>query len=304
MSHSVKILLVVCVTLGYGLMELATRCYQRSVHPTKDDTKLELLMFLSLVVVTQPVIFLAMDKLCTWLMPAQRGALAHWPWWAMVGLLLVFEDGIQYAWHRASHTPLLWPFHRAHHTATYMSARMTYRNNFFYYLVMPNLWFAGVAVYLGFGGVYLGYMLFKLLVMVGAHSAWPWDAPLYRIRALRPVMWVVQRTISTPSTHWAHHALTNADGVGHYTGNFGPLLFLWDIIFRTGHIDSAQRYPAAVGLKDDLILGRERWFHECFFPLVRSKRARSVLQPGGRVYAETECASDLWISHRSKMWGN
>ena len=146
-------------------------------------------------------------------------------------LLLIGDDLTQYLWHRASHTPLLWPLHRAHHSAAYMSVRITYRNNFFYYLMMPGLWIGGVAVYLGFGPIYAAYLVIKLAVILGAHCAWAWDAPLYRIRALHPLMWVLERTISTPATHWAHHALTNEDGIGHYKGNFGNLLFFWDVLF-------------------------------------------------------------------------
>ena len=102
--------------------------------------------------------------------------------------------------------------------------------------------------------------------------------------ALRPVMWVVQRTISTPSTHWAHHALTNADGIGHYKGNFGNLLFFWDVLFGTAHI--TQRYPAEVGLRDDQLFGRESWWVQLFYPLFRSQRAHSALIPGGKPYEE------------------
>lgn len=59
------------------------------------------------------------------------------------------------------------------------------------------------------------------------------------------------------------HALTNADGVGHYKGNFGNLLFLWDIVF-----------------------GDERWAHQMFYPLAHSRREHSALRPGGRPYEE------------------
>ena len=97
-------------------------------------------------------------------------------------------------------------------------------------------------------------------------------------------MWLVERTISTPATHWAHHALTNADGVGHYKGNFGNLLFLWDIVFGSAHI--TRRYPAAVGLQDDLAFGEEHWAHQMFYPLSHSKREHSALRPGGRPYEE------------------
>jgi sterol desaturase/sphingolipid hydroxylase (fatty acid hydroxylase superfamily) len=172
-----------------------------------------------------------------------------------------------------------------------MSIRMTYRNNFFYYLMMPGLGMAGVLLYLGFGAVYGFYFVVKVTVILGAHSAWRWDEPLYRIRALRPLMWLVERTHSTPATHWAHHALTNADGVGHYKGNFGNLLFVWDVLFGSAHI--TRQYPAKVGLQDDLVYGQERWFAQMFYPLLQSRREHSALRFGGRAYAEQETHADV-----------
>ena len=281
--------LVVTLILGFAVMEFATRRYQRNVNANANDTKLELMMFLSLLAIAQPVALLGADKLCGWLMPQQRGAWADLPWWAMFGIFLVVDDMTQYWWHRISHTPLLWPLHRAHHSAKYMSIRITYRNNFFYYMLMPGLWLAGVMIFLGLGPVYAIYIVIKMAVILGAHSAWRWDEPLYRIRALRPLMWLVQRTISTPSTHWAHHALTNAAGIGHYKGNFGNMLFVWDMLFGSAHI--TQKYPAQVGLQDDQLFGKERWFHEMFYPLLQSKRDHSALRAGGRAFAEAETAS-------------
>ena len=43
-----------------------------------------------------------------------------------------------------------------------------------------------------------------------------------------------------------------------------------------------------MGLQDDLIFGKERWFHEMFYPLLHSKREHTALAPGGKIYAETE----------------
>jgi sterol desaturase/sphingolipid hydroxylase (fatty acid hydroxylase superfamily) len=215
-----------------------------------------------------------------------KGALADWPAWAMFAILLVGDDLTQYWWHRLSHSPLLWPLHRAHHSAHYMSIRMTYRNNFFYYAMMPGLWISGVAIYLGFANVYLVYIVIKLTVIMGAHCALPWDRPLYKIPALRPLMWVVERTISTPATHWAHHAMTNEDGIGHYKGNFGNLLFIWDLIFGSAHI--TRKFPAKVGLRDDELFGKEKWKAEMFYPLAHSSREHSALVPGGTIYDESK----------------
>ena len=288
--------LIACVMLGYAGLEYVSHRYRETVHPTADDTRLELLMFLSLLAIAQPVALLVTGHLCAWLIPEHRAALAGLPWWAMVAILLVGDDLTQYLWHRASHSPLLWPLHRAHHTARYMSIRIAYRNNFFYYLMMPGLWIAGVLIYLGFGEVYAVYIVVKVVVILGAHSAWRWDEPLYRIPALQPLMWVVERTISTPATHWAHHALTNADGIGHYKGNFGNLLFLWDVLLGTAHI--TRRFPARVGLQDDLVHGQERWYHQMFYPLLQSRREHSVLRFGGRALAEAETQSDATTGAR------
>jgi sterol desaturase/sphingolipid hydroxylase (fatty acid hydroxylase superfamily) len=281
-------LALVAIIAAFAVAEIASGRH-KSFHATPDDSKLELFMFVALVAVTQPLIFAVAGKLCALAMPDSRGAWAQLPWWAMTAILLVGDDMTQYWWHRLSHTPLLWPLHRAHHTAHYMSIRVTYRNNFFYYLMMPGLWVSGVLIYLGFANVYLVYVVVKLAVIMGAHCAVRWDEPLYRIKALSPLAWLLERTFSTPATHWAHHALTNADGVGHYKGNFGNLLFVWDQLFGTAKI--TRRYPPKVGLPDDLVHGKERWFVEMFYPLLQSRRAHSALAKGGRACAEDETAA-------------
>jgi sterol desaturase/sphingolipid hydroxylase (fatty acid hydroxylase superfamily) len=290
MNPQLQNMLVIALMLGYAGMEFATRRYQRTVHASSNDTKLELLMFASLVAVAQPLALLVTDFLCERFMPGQRGTWSSLPWWAMAGVLLVADDLTQYWWHRLSHTPWLWPLHRAHHSARYMSVRITFRNNFFYYLLMPGLWLSGVLLYLGFAPVYGAYYVVKLAVIIGAHCAWRWDEPLYRVPALRPLMWVVERTISTPATHWAHHALTNSDGIGHYKGNFGNLLFVWDMLFGSAHI--TRRYPAAVGLQDDVLFGEEHWADQMFYPLAQSTRAHSALRAGGRSYEEAPAVAD------------
>ena len=291
--NTIQNLTLVAIILGFALIEVFSGKH-KDFHATPDDTKLELFMFLLLVAFSQPLIFGVTGWICSQLMPDQRNAWGQLSWWAMGAILLVADDMTQYWWHRVSHSPLLWPLHRAHHTAHYMSIRITYRNNFFYYLMMPGLWASGVLIYLGFGNVYLVYVVLKLTIIMGAHSAVPWDAPLYRIKALRPLAWVLERTVSTPATHWAHHALTNEDGVGHYKGNFGNMLFIWDLMFGSAKI--TRKYPPKVGLQDDLVFGKERWFVEMFYPVLHSKREHSALVPGGRAYAEAETQSDAGLA--------
>lgn len=285
---SVQYSLLVALLVGFGLLEYVLGRAQR-FKATAPDNLLDIVGFILLAAFTQPFIMFLTAKIGWAVAPHYKNALADLPWYAMVGLLLVGDDMLQYWWHRLSHSPALWPLHRAHHTAHYMSARIIYRNNFFYYLGMPAIWMSGVLVYLGLGEVYLVYIVVKLAVITGAHSSVRWDEPLYKIKALAPLMWLVQRTISTPTTHFAHHAMTNSDGIGYYTGNFGNLLFFWDVLFGTAHI--TQQYPAKVGLKDDELFGKEKWWIELFYPLFQSKREHSALKPGGKPYDDASGVS-------------
>ena len=92
------------------------------------------------------------------------------------------------------------------------------------------------------------YVIVKQLVIHGAHSDVRWDEPLYTIKWLSLIMWVVERTISTPATHSAHHGKHKADGVTNYKGNFGNLLFFWDVLFGTAKI--TRRYPTEIGVEN------------------------------------------------------
>lgn len=272
-AQSLQAVTISTVMLAFALAELvAGKLFP--AQATREDNRLDLVAIFILPGVTGAVL-LASSSLSRWLAPGWEGALAHWAWWQMVPLLLVADDLTQYLWHRLSHTSLMWPLHRAHHSAAYMSVRIVYRNNALYYALMPGLWLSGLLLHLGFGWVYVFYSIVKMTVIIGAHSAIRWDEALYRRRWLRPLAWVLERTLSTPATHFAHHALVQDDGIGHYTGNYGNLLFIWDMLFGTARI--TRRYPPEYGLMDDRRQGPEHWLTQVVFPLRRSKRAETVL---------------------------
>ena len=52
-----------------------------------------------------------------------------------------------------------------------------------------------------------------------------------------------------------YYALMQDGGIGHTIGNYGNLLFLWDVVFGTAHF--TRRYPPAYGLTDDRAHGPE-----------------------------------------------
>lgn len=240
---------IVAIYLGFALLELRHSNLFRKEEQTRDDGIVEAVSMTLLLAVTQPTVLLAAGALANWIAPQYAGALAGLNIFAAIGLFLILDDMMQYWWHRASHsTHWLYNLHRAHHNAKYMSVRLVYRNNIIYYALMPSLWFAGVLIWLGLGWVYAGYIVVKLLVITGAHSDVAWDKPLYAIKWLSPVMWVVERTISTPATHHAHHGRHADDPAVHYKGNYGNLLFFWDVLFGTAKI--TRTFPKSYGVEN------------------------------------------------------
>ncbi|MBL4673932.1 MAG: sterol desaturase family protein [Arenicella sp.] len=244
-----EILAVLLIFIGFIVLEIIFTQFFAKPQQTKDDAVVEVIGTLMLTVVTQPLVILGGFTIASLIAPDAQDMLKSWHFLSVFTLFLVFDDLSQYWWHRISHmVPWLYKLHRPHHNANYLSIRVVYRNNIFYYFLMPGLWFSGALIYLGGAWAYASYIVIKMAVIFGAHSDVRWDAPLYKIKWLSPIMWVVERTISTPSTHSAHHGKHASDGVTNYKGNFGNLLFFWDVLFGTAKIK--RRYPAEIGVEN------------------------------------------------------
>ncbi|MEM9619027.1 MAG: sterol desaturase family protein [Pseudomonadota bacterium] len=244
-----ELLIIFVIFVMFALLEVAFTRFFKKPGQAPGDEVVEIISTLILIIVTQPLALFAGGFVASLVAPNAAGALAGLPVIAGVALFLIFDDMTQYWWHRASHSiPWLYKLHRPHHNAEYLSIRVVYRNNLFYYALMPGLWFSGALIYLGLGWIYAGYIIVKMAVIYGAHCDVRWDEPLYKIKWLSPVMWIVERTISTPATHSAHHGKYASDEATHYKGNYGNLLFFWDILFGTAKI--TRRYPEKMGVEN------------------------------------------------------
>ena len=266
-----ELIIVLAILAGFVLLEIAFTRFFRKPGQTGADAVVEIISTGMLSLVTQPFVLASGFALAAFVAPGAADVLKTWPALGVLALFLIFDDMTQYWWHRLSHTlPWLYKLHRPHHNASYLSIRVVYRNNLFYYLLMPGLWLSGALIYLGGGWVYAFYIVVKMTVIYGAHSDVRWDKWLYNIKWLSPLMWVVERTISTPATHSAHHGKYAADGVTNYKGNFGNLLFFWDVLFGTAKI--TRRYPEEMGvenLPDTTIAEQLLW------PLVGARRGET-----------------------------
>ena len=263
----IEMLIILGILMGFVVLEIIFTNFFRKPQQTRGDGTVEIISTLTLILITQPFVLLAGGIVASLVAPEAAGALRGLPLVAGIALFLIFDDMTQYWWHRASHSfPWLYKLHRPHHNAEYLSIRVVYRNNIFYYALMPGLWFSGALIYLGLGWVYAGYIIVKMAVIYGAHSDVRWDEPLYKIKWLSPLMWVVERTISTPATHGAHHGQHASDPATHYKGNYGNLLFFWDILFGTAKI--TRSYPEKMGVEN---LPETNIGEQLLWPLLKAK---------------------------------
>ena len=262
-----EIVAVIAVFVLFALLEIVFTHFFKKPQQKKGDGVFEVISSATLIVFTQPLVLFLGAVVASFIAPNTAGMLESWSYASVFLLFIIFDDLSQYGWHRLSHTvPWLYNLHRPHHNAEYLSIRVVYRNNFFYYLLMPSLWFSGALIYLGGAWVYASYLVIKMTVIISAHSDVRWDQPLYKIKWLSPLMWVIERTISTPATHSAHHGKHAADGITHYKGNFGNLLFFWDVLFGTAKI--TRQYPEEMGVEN---LPETTVGEQFLWPLIRVK---------------------------------
>jgi sterol desaturase/sphingolipid hydroxylase (fatty acid hydroxylase superfamily) len=136
-----ELLAVLLVFIGFIVLEIIFTQFFAKPQQTKDDAMVEVIGTLMLTLVTQPLVILGGFTIASLVAPEAQDMLKSWHFLSVFALFLIFDDLTQYWWHRISHmVPWLYKLHRPHHNANYLSIRVVYRNNIFYYFLMPGLW--------------------------------------------------------------------------------------------------------------------------------------------------------------------
>ncbi len=270
---SVLMVIVAAVELSLGL-------YKK--RWTRNEQILDLVCFILPRFFIRPLTVYFTLRALPYLFPDSAGIFSWVPFGFAFLIIAVADDLTQYWYHRLHHQiPWLWRFHRTHHSAPYMGMSMARRQNVIYTMFFSQTYLTAALTYFGLGYAAIAVRGIKSIITTAAHSSIRWDKPFYDIRWLNPVAWVMERLISTPATHHAHHADTTDDGVGYYKGNFGNMFFIWDLIFGTGII--TRKYPESYGIKH---YKEEEWYAQFLWPIFKSKKAGSELAADGPEVAD------------------
>jgi sterol desaturase/sphingolipid hydroxylase (fatty acid hydroxylase superfamily) len=167
---------------------------------------------------------------------------------ATISLFLAYELGY-WTNHYVSHrTPLLWEFHKVHHTAEVLSPMTNYRVHPVDTVVFYNF----LAIFIGVTRGVLSYglgrdtapfavdnlnaiLLAFVFVTVHLQHSHLWIAATGRLGLV----------ILSP----AHHQLHHSGDPAHFNKNFGSCLALWDWLFGTLHLPTRERQTLSFGVE-------------------------------------------------------
>ena len=188
-----------------------------------------------------------------------QGLLYLWglPGWARMVVAVAFLDLMLYVWHLLNHEmPLLWRFHRVHHSDIDMDVSTATRFHLGELTISAGIKL-GLVYLLGVRFVEL--LVFETLLVLSAqlqHSSVrvPW--------ALERVWWLL---FVPPSMHRIHHSVV----IRERNTNYGTIFSLWDRILGTLRTDVDQ---ARIGMGAYRDPARLRLAHLLALPFTRPVR--------------------------------
>ena len=147
-----------------------------------------------------------------------------WPVWTQLLVLFVVRDFIHWNVHRLLHrVPVLWEFHKVHHSAREMGFATHLRYHWMETVVYRTL------EYIPLGMIGFGIQEF-FLVHIAALAIGHFNHSNIKI-PLGPLKYV----FNNPQMHTWHHAKT-LPAHSHYGVNYGISLSLWDYLWGTAHV--------------------------------------------------------------------
>lgn len=163
-----------------------------------------------------------------------------------VMLFLAYELGYWFN-HWLSHkVPLLWEFHKVHHTAEVLTPLTNFRVHPVYTFVFANIIAFSTAVASGLGHYAFGDTAYQyaladtnIILVLFIHAY---------VHLQHSHVWIaftgwMGRVFVSPAHHQVHHSADPR----HFNKNFGSCLALWDWMFGTLYVPAKEREPLTFG---------------------------------------------------------
>jgi sterol desaturase/sphingolipid hydroxylase (fatty acid hydroxylase superfamily) len=165
-------------------------------------------------------------------------------------LFLAYELGYWFN-HWLSHkVPLLWEFHKVHHSAEVLTPITNFRVHPVYGWIFANIIALSTAIASGLGNYLFGNTAYQyaindtnIILVLFIH--------IY-VHLQHSHMWIafsgwLGRVLVSPAHHQVHHS----GNPKHFNKNFGSCLALWDWMFGTLYVPQKEREPLVFGFADN-----------------------------------------------------
>jgi sterol desaturase/sphingolipid hydroxylase (fatty acid hydroxylase superfamily) len=207
----------------------------------------------------------ALNRVVDGYLPFLRLGLAReLPAVAQAAVVVVLGDLVRFLVHRLSHvSPVLWEFHKVHHSQDELTPWTNYRAHFADFAVHSFALY-GLGLLLGPSpGVWAPLSILMMWHSLLVHTGFDWS--------LGPL----DRVIVSPRYHAVHHSAESR----HFGRNFGMVFSFWDDL--GGSADRVSHRPAALGLPGPRL--PESFFRQLVWPFLALWRgARERAEAPGR----------------------
>lgn len=236
----------------------------QNAHRPRQDLLYNLATFFTQPIMTGVIVASIAASVMRLLLPGSADAWLEVSPWLVFAIVFPLNEFCHYWVHRFAHEwRWLWKLHRTHHSGMDMNATLIYRYNIFWPLLTPQTWIGSIAIYLGQTKAFLAAALITYLVNVGTHLSFRWDLSLReKFPASEPFWRVLERIITLPDAHQAHHAYGAEQA--HPNGNYAVTIFLYDILFGTAKLPVQRQEKFGLPISPRL-----HWAEELFWPVVK-----------------------------------
>ena len=187
-----------------------------------------------------------------------------------VMLFLAYELGYWLNHYLSHRIPLLWEFHKVHHTATVLTPLTNFRVHPVYMCIFLNI----LAVSIGLTNGVCDYVLGQTTHQYGLSEnniILVFFIYLY-VHLQHTQLWIsfsgwLGHLFMSPAHHQIHHSTNPA----HFNKNLGSCLAVWDWMFGTLHIPAAEREVLEFGVESDRRDAHTIW-GELIAPFGRARR--------------------------------
>jgi sterol desaturase/sphingolipid hydroxylase (fatty acid hydroxylase superfamily) len=203
----------------------------------------------------------------------RKGMLAGVHFWLAFPVYVLLEEYIHYWIHRWSHqVPWLWRLHKPHHVPEHVNMTVSFRENWLWFAIIPNPLLTAFMIWAGQPEVAFIAVAWKASSEWMVHTSCRWDLPLYGFWLTRPIMITIDKFITMPDTHHAHHGVGR---YGHGMCNFGSFLFLFDVLHGTAEFPRHKQdgFGVPKGVKV------EGWYEQLWWPAAKSAEPADLHPP-------------------------